>query len=164
MTIAEIKSLGLIRSAENLQKLLALNDVVNDVELKREIVSSIGRQNDDKIIFDFISGNVYNCGFMDVVYQMYRTCLYKGRMSAAFETLGKEIRAHFNNEILDKMHEYFSYKRSCRKILSSRIAGTLRPSRIKIILLFSRKNCAEGFLFVSRRRCPGSFCRFVNFW
>ncbi len=112
ITISEIKNLGLIRSKDNLEKLLGLYEVIADVELKREIVSSIGRQTDDKIIFDFISGNVYNCGFMDVVYQMYRTCLYKGRTSAAFETLGKEIRAHFKNEVLDKMHEYFSYKRS----------------------------------------------------
>ena len=111
MTTAEIKNLGLIRSAENLKTLLGLYEVVDDVELKREIVSSIGRQTDDKIIFDFIKNHVYNCGFMDLVYQMYRTCLYKGRKSAAFEALGKEIRAHFNNEVLDKMHEYFMYKR-----------------------------------------------------
>ena len=104
--------MGLIKGKNNLEKLLVLYETVDDVELKREVVSSIGRQTDDEIIFNFISDNVYNCGFMDVVYQMYRTCLYKGKTNAAFEILGKEIRKHFNNEVLNKMHDYFAYKRS----------------------------------------------------
>ena len=112
MTIAEIKNLGLIRSAENLKTLLELYNTVTDIELRREIVSSIGRQKENEIILEFIRGNVYQCGFMDVVYQMYRTCLYKGRTSAAFKKLGEEIRTHFNNEVLNKMHDYFSYRQS----------------------------------------------------
>ena len=112
MQVAEIKNLGLVRSEENLQTLLKLYDSVDDIELKREVVSSIGRQRNDKIIFDFITSHVYSCGFMDVVYQMYRTCLYKGRTNADFKELGAEIKAHFNNEVLDKMYEYFSYKQS----------------------------------------------------
>lgn len=111
-TLAEIKNLGLVRSAENLKTLLALYEEVTDIELKREVVSSIGRQTDDKIIFDFIKSNVYRCGFMDLVYQMYRTCLYKGKSSAEFRELGAEIKAHFDNEVLNKMQEYFSYKQS----------------------------------------------------
>lgn len=111
-TVTEIKSLGLIKSAENLKTLLSLYDEVTDIELRREIVSSIGRQTDDKIILEFIRGNVYICGFMDLVCQMYRTCLYKGRKNAEFETLGNEIKAHFDNEVLNKMSLYFNYKKS----------------------------------------------------
>ena len=111
-TIPEIKNLGLIRSEENLQTLLKLYDEIYDIDLKREIVSSIGRQKNDKIIFDFIKNHVYNCGFMDIVYQMYRTCLYKSRTNAEFKELGAEIKAYFNNEVLDKMYDYFVYRQS----------------------------------------------------
>lgn len=83
-TIADIKNLGLIRSENNLKTLLKIYYKVDNIELKREIVSSIGRQKDNKIILDFIKRNVYKCGFMDLVYQMYRTCLYKGRTDADF--------------------------------------------------------------------------------
>ena len=91
-TVDDIKNLGAVRSEENLQTLLKLYDEVTDIEVKREIVSSIGRQTNNKIIFDFISANVYRCGFMELVYQMYRTCLYKGRICAEFEKLGEEIQ------------------------------------------------------------------------
>ena len=114
-TVAQIKNLGLVRSAENLQTLLKLYDEVTDIEVKREIVSSIGRQRDDKIIFDFISANVFNCGFMELVYQMYRTCLYKGRICAEFQKLGDEIKNYFDNEVLNKMREYFDYRQSREK-------------------------------------------------
>ena len=111
-TVDDIKNLGAVRSEENLQTLLKLYDEVTDIEVKREIVSSIGRQTNNKIIFDFISANVYRCGFMELVYQMYRTCLYKGRICAEFQKLGEEIRNYFDNEVLNKMREYFDYRQS----------------------------------------------------
>lgn len=111
-TVAQIKNLGLVRSAENLQTLLKLYNEVTDIEVKREIVSSIGRQTDNKIIFGFIRENVFTCGFMDLVYQMYRTCLYKGKTCAEFEKLGDEIKSYFDNEVLNKMREYFDYRQS----------------------------------------------------
>ena len=111
-TISEIKNLGLVRSEENLKTLLELYEEIDDIELKREIVSSIGRQKDNKIIFEFIKSNVYKCGFMDIVYQIYRTCLYKGKNDENFVKLGNEIKTYFNNEVLDKMNEYFNYKKS----------------------------------------------------
>ena len=102
-TVAQIKNLGLNRSAENLQTLIELYNVVEEIDVRREIVSSIGRQRDDEIILEFIRENVFCCGFMDLVYQMYRTCLYKSRTNLEFKELGAEIKAHFNNEVLDKM-------------------------------------------------------------
>ena len=114
-SVAQIKNLGLVRSSENLQTLLKLYDEVTDIEVKREIVSSIGRQRDDKIIFDFISANVFDCGFMELVYQMYRTCLYKGKVNADFQKLGDDIKNYFDNEVLNKMREYFDYRQSSGK-------------------------------------------------
>ena len=111
-TIAEIKNLGLNRSEENLQKLLEIYPEVENIDLKREIVSSIGRQNNNEKILDFIKKNVYDCGFMDLVYQMYRTCLYKGRTDKYFFILGEEIKNFFNNEVLNKMSDYFEYKKN----------------------------------------------------
>ena len=111
-TMSEIKNLGLIRSDENLKTLLEIYDKVDNIELKREIVSSIGRQKNNTVILEFIKNNVYKCGFMDIVYQMYRTCLYKGRTDADFIKLGDEIKTYFNNEVLNKMSEYFNYKKS----------------------------------------------------
>lgn len=111
-TLSEIKNLGLIKSDENLKILLELYEKIFDVELKREIVSSIGRQKNDAMILNFIKENVFKCGLMELVYQMYRTCLYKGKYSAAFETLGNEIKNFFNNEVLNKMHDYYTYRHS----------------------------------------------------
>ena len=111
-SVAEIKNLGLNRSEENLQRLLEIYHTTFDIEVKREIVSSIGRQNNNQKIFDFIKNNIYNCGFMDLVYQMYRTCLYKGRNDENFKNLGEEIKNFFDNEVLNKMHDYFFYKQT----------------------------------------------------
>lgn len=110
MNIAEIKHLGLVKSDENLKILLNLYTEIKDIELRREIVSSIGRQKNNTVILKFIRENVYNCGFMELVYQMYRTCLYKGKNNVNFEILGDEILKHFNNEVLNKMHDYYNYR------------------------------------------------------
>ena len=112
MTLTEIKNLGLIRTSENLQTLLKLYNEVEEIDLRREIVSSIGRHSDNKIIFDFIRENVFKCRFMDLVYQMYRTCLYKGKSDENFKNLGNEIKNFFNNEVLNKMFDYFFYKQN----------------------------------------------------
>ena len=49
---------------------------------------------------------------MELIYQMYRTCLYKN----LFE-LGEKIRAAYNNEIIEKMKSYYEYRqrRTSRK-------------------------------------------------
>ena len=111
-TVAQIKNLGLIRSDENLKTLLKPYDEVTDIDIKREIVSSIGRQTDNEIILKFIRENVFNCGFMELVYQMYRTCLYKGKNCAEFAQLSEEIKNYFDNEVLNKMYDYFSYRQN----------------------------------------------------
>ena len=88
ISIEYIKSLGANKSEENLDYLLGLfQNTTLDVDTRREIVSSIGRQDNNTKILDFIQNNVFSCGCMDFVYQMYRTCLYKNK-SEDFKLLG----------------------------------------------------------------------------
>jgi len=112
LSINDIKKLGLEKSDQNLYKLIRLFEKINSIELKREIVSSIGRQDNYQAVFAFIKENVYNCGYMDLVYQMYRTCLYKQRIDKRFEELGSEIYSYFNNEVIIKMKEFYDYRHS----------------------------------------------------
>lgn len=114
-TLPQIKNLGLNKSDENLKILLELYKNISDIELRREVVSSIGRQTNDKIILDFIKQNVFDCGFMELVCQMYRTCLYKGKFNKDFKNLGEEIKSFFDNEVLNKMHDYFKYRQTAKK-------------------------------------------------
>lgn len=109
-TIEKIKELGKFKNRENFNLLLSLYNFIDNIEVKREIVSSIGRHNYDDEIYDFINNNVYNCYYMDLVYQMYRTCLYKGKNNDNFKTLGDNIKDYFNNEVINKMYEYFIFK------------------------------------------------------
>lgn len=109
-TIEKIKELGKFKNRENFNLLLSLYNFIDNIDVKREIVSSIGRHNYDDEIYDFINNNVYNCYYMDLVYQMYRTCLYKGKNNDNFKTLGDSIKDYFNNEVINKMYEYFIFK------------------------------------------------------
>lgn len=112
-SVAEIKELGKNRSAENLDLLCRLFHAENlPFDVRREIVSSIGRQTDHEKILDFIEKNAFTCGYMELVYQMYRTCLYKEDKDARFEKLGRKIAAHYQNEMLCKMRAFYDYKRA----------------------------------------------------
>ena len=105
MTIEDIKKLGKEKNNENLNKLIKMYYEDNSVEIKREIVSSIGRQKDLNIIYDFILKNVFQKNYMDVIYQMYRTVLYNLEEKKFLE-LESQIRNFYKNEVIDKMYEY----------------------------------------------------------
>ncbi|WP_300711946.1 DNA methyltransferase [uncultured Brachyspira sp.] len=110
-TLSDIKELGLKKSDENLDLLISMFYSTNySIELRREIVSSIGRQKNDEKILEFIKNNVYSCNIMELVYQMYRTCLYKQKNNYNFYKLGDDIYNYFDNEVLIKMKEYYEYK------------------------------------------------------
>ena len=111
VSLLEIKALGKNKCSENLAKLLKLYDIVSDIDIKREIVSSIGRQKDNDAVFDFIRANVYSCKCMDLVYQMYRTLLYKQSIPK-FSRLKQDVEKFYNNEIMDKMNRYWIYRHS----------------------------------------------------
>ena len=117
LSIKHIKELGLLHTAENLQFLLsAYSDDKLNIEQKCEITSSIGRQKEDDKIYDFINKNVFNekqC--IDIVYQMYRTCLYKNDVEK-FRLLGEKICAYYDNEVIKKMKEYFDYRQQEHKM------------------------------------------------
>ncbi len=116
ITVDYIKKLGLLKSEENLNLLISLfANNYDKIDIRREIVSSIGRQKNNKKIFDFIKNNVFSCGCMELVYQMYRTCLYKSNHDD-FAKLGNEILCFFDNEVLKKMKSYHEYKKNGKPI------------------------------------------------
>lgn len=108
-SISQIKDLGKNRSKENLDKLLNMYFEDIDVDLKREVVSSIGRQEQTDEIYDFILKNVFDKNIiMTYVYQMFRTCLVK--KEKRFLCLGEKIRQYYKNEILDRMYYFYANK------------------------------------------------------
>lgn len=114
MTVEEVKKLGKIKNKENLNILFKLYKKEYPVEIKREIVSSIGRQRDDEMIYKFIKENVYKKNYMEVIYQFYRTTLYKS-YDPKFRKLADEIEEKYRNEIIQKMKDYYYYKKENKK-------------------------------------------------
>lgn len=107
-SIEYIKSLGKEKSEKNFDLLLSLFHENLPVDVKREVVSSIGRQNDLDRIIKFLNDEAFNNHPMELVYQMFRTCLYKRDKDSRFEELGKKIILFYDNEVIDKMFEYKS--------------------------------------------------------
>lgn len=116
LTISYIKYLGKEKNEVNLDLLISLyyrNDI--NLELKREIISSIGRQNNDDKIANFIQSNYQSSmNSMDMIYQMYRTCLYRYDLLRFYE-LANQLEFFYNNEILKKMKNFYLYKKSKHK-------------------------------------------------
>ncbi|WP_317366329.1 site-specific DNA-methyltransferase [uncultured Tyzzerella sp.] len=110
LTIKEIKKLGKDKSDENIKILLKYFNQEISIELKREIVSSIGRQINNDMIYSFLRENAFKNHPMEVVYQMYRTCLYKEKIDERFKKLGVEIKDFYKNENIYKMYKYYQYK------------------------------------------------------
>jgi DNA modification methylase len=116
ITLPYIKSLGKEKSEENLSLLIDLYKSSNiSLELKREIVSSIGRQKNKEKVADFIEQNFKNTSnSMDIVYQLYRTCLYNIQIEH-FAALAKSIEDFYKNEIIYKMKDFYLFKKSQNK-------------------------------------------------
>ncbi|GMB94695.1 Methyltransferase [Helicobacter heilmannii] len=111
LSVASIKKLGAQKSDANLHTLLELfNQDDLDIDLKREIVSSIGRQKDNDKILAFLSQEAFKTHFMEVIYQMLRTCLYKAKTDPRFATLRDQILKHYDNEVMDKMLEFHQHR------------------------------------------------------
>ena len=116
ITIVEIKKLGKEKSKKNLKKLIELYHNTEKVELKREIVSSIGRQNkkDIETVYKFIKDNVFKKNYMDVIYQFYRTVLYN-YSDFRFMKLGEKVEKFYDNEVIYKMKRYKLEKKEIKK-------------------------------------------------
>ena len=106
VTIEYIKQLGKEKSEENLDKLLLFYNSALPLDIKREVVSSIGRQQNDKKIYEFIIKEGFKKTYMELVYQMFRTTLYKSD-NFKFQELGNRLLSFYNNEVMYKMREYF---------------------------------------------------------
>lgn len=117
ISVERIKALGKEKSDKNLDILLALFDNPQiKLDVKREIVSSIGRQNNNDRVFSFIKDQVFNDkNQMELIYQMFRTCLYKGKTDRCFYDLGEKIKTTFNNEIINKMDSFYQYRQKRTK-------------------------------------------------
>jgi hypothetical protein len=134
-SVEAIKAIGIKKSDENLEFLLGLfNDTRIDFDVRREIVSSIGRQNDEEKILRFIKNNVFCCGFMELVYQMYRTCLYKQTKNKEFKILGEKIAAHFNNEMLNKMKAFYEYRHSRQEYKNKTLKQITKPTLLRYFI------------------------------
>lgn len=108
--ITSIKKLGLEKNDINLDFLIKLFNEDLEIELKREVVSSIGRQENNDIIYEFLSKEAFNNNYMELVYQMFRTTLYKSKQDNRFAELRDKILGFYNNEVLQKMFDYYEYK------------------------------------------------------
>ena len=105
-SVEYIKSLGKEKNEENFDLLLSIFNEELPIDVKREVVSSIGRQNNLDRILEFLNKEAFNNHPMELVYQMFRTCLYKRDKDVRFGEFGKRILEFYNNEVLNKMLEY----------------------------------------------------------
>lgn len=129
LSIEYIKSLGLKKDEETIDLLINMfNDSIDNIDIKREIISSIGRQANNVKIYNFINTNAFSCGFMEYVYQMYRTCLYKSSIKE-FKELGEKILSYYKNEMLYKMKEYYDYRQNYHK--ESKVEKINKPLLLK---------------------------------
>ncbi|TLD81255.1 site-specific DNA-methyltransferase [Helicobacter sp. MIT 11-5569] len=128
ITIESVKKLGLEKSDSNLAILLDMfMQEVLSIEIQREIISSIGRQKNNDKIYDFLSKEAFNNHYMEVIYQMFRTCLYKSKEDMRFADLRDRILKHYNNEVMQKMLEYHSFRKEKKRDLKSQ-RQILKPS------------------------------------
>ncbi|TLD95477.1 site-specific DNA-methyltransferase [Helicobacter jaachi] len=112
ITIESIKKLGVEKSDSNLDKLINLFSTTQEIDLKREITSSIGRQTNNDKIYEFLAKEAFSKHYMEVIYQMFRTCLYKSKNDIRFKILRDKMLEFYQNEVMQKMFEYYEYKQS----------------------------------------------------
>jgi DNA modification methylase len=106
ITIGYVKKLGKEKSEKNLDELLSLYHSSIPLDIKREVVSSIGRQQNNEKIYEFIIKEGFKKIYMELIYQMFRTTLYKSD-DTKFLELGNRLLSFYDNEVMYKMHEYF---------------------------------------------------------
>ncbi|MBR0185747.1 MAG: site-specific DNA-methyltransferase [Synergistaceae bacterium] len=111
-SIEQIKAMGKNKTKENFSRLLRLFFIpVLPLEIKREVVSSIGRYDYNDEIYDFISLEAFNNNnHMELIYQMFRTCLYKSSEDERFEDLRQRIIACYDNEVINKANVFYNFK------------------------------------------------------
>lgn len=127
ITIEYIKQLGLEKLESNIDYLIKLFYEDLEIELKREIVSSIGRQKQNDKIYNFLNKEAFNSHYMELVYQMFRTTLYKSKKDDRFKFLRDKMLEYYKNEMLQKMYEYYEFKQK-RETLKHETRQIIKPS------------------------------------
>ena len=128
-TVESIKKIALNKSDDTLDFLIDLYNKDLEIDVKREVISSIGRQDNKDKIYIFIKSMVFEAHCMDLVYQMFRTCLYNQK-EERFLNLSNEILTYFDNEILYKMQDFYNQRhlKKAKRIVEKQI---LSPSMLR---------------------------------
>ena len=120
-SVEQIKALGKERTPESFTKLLEIFVSNVPIDVKRETVSSIGRHTDNDRIFAFAEREAFNRDNpMEIIYQIFRTCLYKSRDDERFSQLRQKIMDYYHNENIDKMNAYYDFRQQREKVQPSR--------------------------------------------
>lgn len=127
ITIEYIKKLGLERKESNLNYLVKLFYKDFEIEIKREIISSIGRQKQNDKIYSFLSKEAFNIHYMEIIYQMFRTALYKSKKDDRFIILRDRMLEYYQNEVMQKMFEYYEFRQK-RQSTKSQEKQITKPS------------------------------------
>lgn len=96
--------------------------------LRREVASSIGRQKNNDRIYEFLNKEAFEKHYMEVIYQMFRTTLYKAKDDKRFANLRDKILKHYDNEVLQKMLEYYNFKQQKKPKQKEAIKQITKPS------------------------------------
>ncbi|MBR2209211.1 MAG: site-specific DNA-methyltransferase [Synergistaceae bacterium] len=116
-SVEQIKAMGKEHSESNLLNLIKIFKLPAPVEIRREIVSSIGRQDDNDRIFIFMEREAFNSeNPMELIYQIFRTCLYKSKNDSRFSALRREIINFYKNENINKMNEFYDFRQQRKNI------------------------------------------------
>ena len=112
-SVEQVKRMGKNRTESNLRVLFDLFRFPLPIDVKREIVSSIGRYDCNDKIYEFISREAFNKNNpVELIYQMFRTCLYKSKEDRRFEELRQRIIGFYNNEVINKANAFYSSQKS----------------------------------------------------
>lgn len=116
-SVEQVKAMGKNKSDENFITLLNIFNSSAPPDIKREAVSSIGRQKDSNKIFEFISREAFNKNNpMELIYQMFRTCLYRSRGDKRFSELRQKIIDIYHNENIEKMNAFYEFRQQREKL------------------------------------------------
>ena len=110
-SVEQIKAMGKEKNENNLLKLFEIFKLPAPIDIRREIVSSIGRQNDNDKVYIFMKREAFNADNpMELIYQIFRTCLYKSKIDKRFSDLKQEIINYYKNENIKKMNEFYDFR------------------------------------------------------
>lgn len=150
LTLKDIKDLGKNKDFNNLKYLIDIYDTIDNVLLKRECASSIGRyyKSYSNEVFNFINSKIYNKDYMDVIYQLYRTLLANYN-NPEYKQLADDTESFYNNEIMTKMKKYKLYKKYKSKRVLSDIKAPLLLEGDCLDTLKTLKEQSVNMIFTS---------------